>query len=99
MMPRPDLAELGIAYRRIPILSIGRDVYLDSRLILRRLEEKFPDGKLGASDPQDIFIEKLIERWMVEGPVFWAATGMVPDEGVKDPRMAEDRYVRLALAE
>ncbi|KAH1593583.1 hypothetical protein KXX44_008054 [Aspergillus fumigatus] len=38
ILPRPDLARLGIRYRRIPLLSIGRDVYLDSPLILRTLE-------------------------------------------------------------
>ncbi|KAL4879190.1 hypothetical protein BJY04DRAFT_220310 [Aspergillus karnatakaensis] len=38
ILPRPDLAALGIRYRRIPLLSIGRDVYLDSKLILSRLE-------------------------------------------------------------
>jgi glutathione S-transferase len=93
MMPRPDLAELGVAYRRIPVLSIGRDVYLDMRLIIRKLEEMFPDGKLGASEPEEMFVEKLIEKWTVESPVFWAATGLVPAEAVKDPKFAEDRYV------
>ncbi|KAI8625752.1 glutathione S-transferase [Xylariaceae sp. FL1651] len=42
IMPRPDVALLGISYRRIPILSIGRDVYLDTRLILQKLEALFP---------------------------------------------------------
>ena len=37
-MPRPALALLGLKYRRIPILAIGRDVYLDTRLILPKLE-------------------------------------------------------------
>ncbi|KAF2648781.1 hypothetical protein K491DRAFT_231051 [Lophiostoma macrostomum CBS 122681] len=90
-MPRPDLAELGIAYRRIPILSIGRDVYLDTRLIIQKLEERFPDGKLGASDPKEVFIQKLLEKWTVEGPVFAAATGLVPTEAVNDPKVTEDR--------
>ncbi|KAL2862213.1 glutathione S-transferase family protein [Aspergillus lucknowensis] len=45
ILPRSDLARLGIRYRRIPLLSIGRDVYLDSRLILERLE------RLGAPNP------------------------------------------------
>jgi hypothetical protein len=38
ILPRPDLARLGIAYRRIPVLAVGRDVYLDTRLILRKFE-------------------------------------------------------------
>ena len=92
-MPRPDLAELGIAYRRIPVLTIGRDVYLDTRLILRKLEEKFPDGRLGASKPEEVFTQKLIEKWTVEGPVFAMFSGLVPVEAVKDPKFIEDRYV------
>jgi glutathione S-transferase len=70
ILPRPDLAELGIKYRRIPLLSIGRDVYLDTRLILSKLEELFPEGRLGASDPQDRFVEQLVQRWYIDGPVF-----------------------------
>lgn len=37
-MPRPDLELLGINHRRIPVLAIGRDVYLDTRLILSKLD-------------------------------------------------------------
>jgi len=69
-MPRPDLAALGIHYRRIPLLSIGRDIYLDTRLILRKLEGRFPEGKLGSDKPEDLFVEKLLERYNVEGLVF-----------------------------
>ena len=32
LLPRPEITDvLGIAYRRLPILAIGRDVYCDSR--------------------------------------------------------------------
>jgi len=41
-MPRPDVELLGVSYRRMPILSIGRDVYLDTRLIIKKLESLFP---------------------------------------------------------
>lgn len=30
-------------YRRIPVLSIGRDVYNDTRIIIAKLEELFPE--------------------------------------------------------
>lgn len=39
VMPRPDAARLGIGYRRIPILAISRDIYLDTRLQLQKLEK------------------------------------------------------------
>ena len=90
-MPRPDLERLGIKYRRIPILTIGRDVYLDTRLILRTLEEKYPTGKLGSGKPEERFVEKLLERYMVEGPVFATAAGLVPTQFVQDPSFVQDR--------
>lgn len=90
-MPRPDLALLPVAYRRIPILAIGRDVYLDTRLILRKLEALFPNGTLGATDPQDLFIERLLERYMVEGPAFGAAAGLVPPDVAQEPTFNKDR--------
>ncbi|KAK7192040.1 hypothetical protein DPSP01_003907 [Paraphaeosphaeria sporulosa] len=91
MMPRTDLEKLGVKYRRIPILAIGRDVYLDTRLILRTLEKKFPDGKLGSDKPEQQFIEKLLDKYMVEGPVFQQTAGLVPSAFLKDPSFAKDR--------
>jgi len=43
ILPRPELSELlGVAYRRIPILAIGNDVYCDTSLISYVLERRFP---------------------------------------------------------
>ncbi|KAI4592205.1 hypothetical protein KJ359_011444 [Pestalotiopsis sp. 9143b] len=38
MLPRPDLAALGITHRRIPILAIGKDIYCDSAAAVDALE-------------------------------------------------------------
>lgn len=46
VLPRPDLEKLGITYRRIPVLAIGRDVYCDSALIISTAL-----SKLGGSLP------------------------------------------------
>jgi len=46
ILPRPELSEyLNIAYRRIPILAIGKDVYCDSSLIASVLERRFPPSE------------------------------------------------------
>ncbi|KAF1945713.1 hypothetical protein EJ02DRAFT_500660 [Clathrospora elynae] len=91
-MPRPDLALLPIAYRRIPILALGRNIYLDTRLILRKLETLFPScPKLGATNPQDLFVQQLLQKYMIEGPVFGIAAGLVPLEVVRDPVFSADR--------
>lgn len=91
-MPRPDLALLPVAYRRIPILAVGRDIYLDTRLILRKLESLFPAHKaLGATNAHDKFVAGLIERYTIEGPVFGIAAGLVPVDIATESTFNNDR--------
>lgn len=91
IMPRPDLATLGVAYRRIPVLAIGKDVYCDTRIILRKLEEFFPEGKIGAQTPEGQAIQKLLEIWHLEGPLFAKAAQCIPPGSFKDPAFIQDR--------
>ncbi|KAJ7179147.1 hypothetical protein C8R46DRAFT_1211747 [Mycena filopes] len=42
-LPRPEITDLlGLAYRRIPLLAIGNDIYCDTSLIASALERRFP---------------------------------------------------------
>ena len=101
VLPREDINALGLSYRRIPILSIGRDIYYDTRLILQKLEEIFPDGSLGATSPSEKAVEKLLEIWMVESGIFGRAGLLIPPSMplVRDPKFAKDRaeYMGKAL--
>lgn len=92
-LPREDINALGVKYRRIPIMSIGRDVYCDTRLILEKLEERFPDGALGASQPDQKAMEKLLESWTIDGGIFLRAAQMIPPGAplLKDPKFTKDR--------
>ncbi|KAF2454077.1 glutathione S-transferase [Lineolata rhizophorae] len=92
-LPRPDLAALGVRYRRIPLLAIGRDVYCDTRLILRKLEQRFPDGALGARNGDQKAIERLLEKFTVDAGVFNSASALIPPEllVMKDSRFQKDR--------
>ncbi|MDO7897730.1 glutathione S-transferase family protein [Pseudomonas citrulli] len=51
MMPKPDLTALTGGYRKTPVLQVGADVYCDTSLIARRLEQEkaspalFPEGR------------------------------------------------------
>lgn len=51
VMPKPDLTALTGGYRKTPILQIGADIYCDTALIARRLEQEkalpalFPEGQ------------------------------------------------------
>ncbi|KAF3479710.1 uncharacterized protein GIQ15_06686 [Arthroderma uncinatum] len=95
IMPRPDLAALGVQYRRIPVLTIGKDVYCDTRLILQKLEERFPDERLGAadSDGEGKAIENLLESWTTDGGLFLSAVLLIPRNIplTKDPKFVKDR--------
>ena len=92
-LPREDLNALGVKYRRIPVMSIGRDIYCDSRLILQKLEERFPDGALGASQADEKAVEKLLEDWVLDGGIFMRMTQAIPPEMplLKDPKFTKDR--------
>lgn len=96
-MPRPDLALLPVHYRRIPILAIGSDIYLDTRLILSKLEclPHVPLPKLSSTNPSDLLIEALLERFMIEGPVFSMAAGLIDVDVAQDPTFNKDRQGML----
>jgi glutathione S-transferase len=48
IMPKPDLVPLTGGYRRIPVLQIGADVYCDTQLIVRVLEQRYPEPTIFA---------------------------------------------------
>ncbi|KAK5089155.1 hypothetical protein LTR05_003379 [Lithohypha guttulata] len=41
--PRPILQNLGITYRRVPVNSIGKDVFIDNRAFIDAVEEIFSE--------------------------------------------------------
>ena len=94
-LPRPDLAQLGINYRRIPLLSIGRDVYYDTRLILARLEQSFPASSSypPLSTPENKGLEALLEKFTVDAGIFSKAAQSLPPDlpTMKDEKFIKDR--------
>jgi glutathione S-transferase len=96
-MPRPDLKALGVEYRRIPVLAIGRDVYTDTRLILSKLEALYPASdahpSISASTFENKAMEKFLEYWMVDGGIFTRAAQLIPTNMplFKDPKFTKDR--------
>lgn len=90
-LPREDLNALGVKYRRIPLMSIGRDIYCDTRLILQKLEERFPKGALGAAQSDQKAIEKLLEIWTIDGGIFARAAQSIP---LKMPLMSDPKFLK-----
>lgn len=46
IMPKPELVTLTGGYRRAPVLQIGRDIYCDTRLMVRLLDRLHPEPAL-----------------------------------------------------
>jgi len=43
MMPKPDLLPLTGGYRKTPVMQIGADIFCDTQVIARALEQRFPE--------------------------------------------------------
>jgi glutathione S-transferase len=74
-------------------MAIGRDVYCDTRLMLEKLEQLFPDGTLGVSQPDQRAVQKLLEKWTIEAGVFARASQLIPTSMplLNDPKFTKDR--------
>lgn len=74
-------------------MAIGKDVYCDTRLILKTLENLYPNDKLGSSDPVNAALEELLEKWHAEASLFAQATTVMPRDLplLKDPKFLKDR--------
>ena len=74
-------------------MSIGRDVYCDTGIILQKLEKLFPTGAIGASQPEHKALQKLLEIWTIDGGVFNRAAQLIPTSMplLNDPKFTKDR--------
>ncbi|KAK3670229.1 hypothetical protein LTR78_009884 [Recurvomyces mirabilis] len=97
VLPRPDLEALGVNYRRVPVISLGRDIYCDSLLCIEKLEELYPGSEggykaLSASGGTEFALEKLLEKW-TDVVVFKPAAAVIPTslDLMKDPAFQKDR--------
>jgi glutathione S-transferase len=77
-MPRPDLELIDVGYRKIPIMAIGKDIYIDSRLIISKLEALYTDSTLTPATPAEAGMNKLFESWTIDGGIFANAVKLVP---------------------
>jgi glutathione S-transferase len=46
MLPKPDLIAISGGYRKAPVMQIGRDIYCDTRLMVRLLDRLHPTPAL-----------------------------------------------------
>ncbi|KAI1485205.1 hypothetical protein F5X96DRAFT_691127 [Biscogniauxia mediterranea] len=101
ILPRPDVAALGIAYRRIPLMSIGRDVYLDTRLMLTKLEQLYPPSAAHPSllssviPNQDRALAHLLSQHTTS--LYMRAAQLLPPAFVSDPAFIRDRAALVGI--
>lgn len=85
---------LGVHYRRSPVMAIGRDIYVDSRMILRKLEELFPPSAEhpALSTKETEGMAALMNKFVVDAGVFSKAVGIMrPDRAaLQDPAFVKD---------
>ncbi|GIZ44822.1 hypothetical protein CKM354_000800900 [Cercospora kikuchii] len=95
ILPRPDMEALGVKYRRSPVMAIGREVYVDTRIMIAKLEELFPASAEhpGLSMPETTGLAGLLQKLMVDVSVFSKVVSQVPQDlpMLKDPKFAKDR--------
>lgn len=86
MMPRPVLKDyFNIGYRKIPVVAINKDVYLDTSVIIEALEHQFPSSE-GYGTVYPVSADGRLHRSMMRGfasywtdrPFFRAVCGFMP---------------------
>ena len=86
MMPRPLLKDnFGLTYRKIPVLTIGRELYCDTSLIVEALEHFFPASEgyqslyPSAADGRSYRpMTRGFASYWTDRPLFRATTGLIP---------------------
>ncbi|KAF8591262.1 hypothetical protein K439DRAFT_991285 [Ramaria rubella] len=99
--PRPELATLlGIPYRRIPVLALGRDIFVDTALIAIALEKRFshpqhpsifPPKKGADSGNKDIGVQKAFSRFYADRALFNLGFELLPWTRVPTAMQADRR--------
>ncbi len=74
IMPKPKLVPLTGGYRRIPVLQIGADVWCDTAVIIRKLDQMFPKPSLY---PAGLEAAALAFNMWADRRLFWGAIPVI----------------------
>ena len=89
IMPKPKLVPLTGGYRRIPVLQIGADVWCDTGIIVRKIEELipapsiYPEGLSAAADVMNQWADRRL-FWSTTPVIFEKLAAVVPKEFIED---------------
>jgi len=102
--PKPKLIPLTGGYRRIPVLQIGADIYCDTALIARVLEERkpepscFPSGSVGACE----ILAHWADHWLFMAavpPGLVSLLPTLPPEFMKDRQAMSPAFTAQSVKE
>jgi len=76
-------------------MAVGRDVYIDSRMILQKLEEMLPhsEAHLALSSPETAGLAALLNKFTTDASLFSLAVGIFPPDhpSLQDEKFLNDR--------
>lgn len=70
-----DLRRWNPQTRKMPVVEMGGERWIDSTFILRRLDERVPEPPLLARDPTAAAAQRLLEDWADEA-LYWYTMGV-----------------------
>lgn len=74
-IPRPILRNIGVTYRRVPVLSIGKDVFPDNSSFIDAMQELLAKQNKALATRSD---DRAYEAWGYRS--FWVALPCVPPD-------------------
>jgi glutathione S-transferase len=89
IMPKPQLVPLTGGYRRIPVLQIGADVWCDTGIIIRKIDELkpeptiYPGGLTAAADTMNQWADRRL-FWSTTPVIFEKLAAVVPKAFMED---------------
>src|SRR5216684_7552202 len=89
IMPKPQLIPLTGGYRRIPVLQIGADVWSDTGIIIRKIDELrpepsiYPNGLTAAAETMNQWADRRL-FWSTTPVIFEKLAAVVPKEFIED---------------
>lgn len=89
IMPKPKLVPLTGGYRRIPVLQIGADVWSDTGIIIRKLDELrpeptiYPGGLTAAAETMNQWADRRL-FWSTTPVIFEKLAAVVPKDFIED---------------
>jgi len=100
VMPKPDLTALTGGYRLTPVLQVGADIYCDTKVIARRLEQERPSPTLHPTGHGAI--ERGLAHWgetlFMDVVIIGFGMGMFPPDFVADRQKMVPGGVNAELA-